>query len=282
VSGQVSVARFGRPGALLQQASLSLQGNAFYDHDEFWHGGESFEAEVELHPTLRLYGERILSFILRDGYFRFRPEEYASYETVSEGGETQPFVVPDRLTHMLALGFTPRFRVTNAVRLDGIFFYREVPIYVEAARGLEAQATPTITLRPISAVELSASYTYSHLRRQRDHTVFSTAHIPRVRAQYKFSRSLVFRGVVQYSLQESDALRDPATELPLAIDGVIQGAAESGRFESQFLLKYEPSPGTVFFVGYNRLMRGLANVRLSQMELVGEGLFVKASYLFRM
>jgi hypothetical protein len=282
LSGRVTAARFGKPGALLQQASIALVGNAFYDHDEFWNGGESFEAEVELHSTLTLYGERILTFIFRDGYFRFRPEDYLSYGTLSEGGEAQPFVVPDRLTHMLAFGFVPRFRMTNAVRLDGMFFYREVPIYREASRGLEVQAAPSITLRPISALELSLGYTYSYLRRQRDHTVFSTAHIPRVRTQYKFSRSLVFRAVVQYSLEESDALRDPATEQPILIDGVLQGAAESGRFESQFLLKYEPSPGTVFFVGYNRLMRGLANVRLSQMELVGEGLFVKASYLFRM
>jgi hypothetical protein len=281
LAGRVSVARFGKPGALLQQASVSLQGNAFYDHDEFWHGGESFETEVELHPTLRLHGERILSFVLRDGYFRFRPEDYVLYETVTEGGETQPFVVPNKLTHMLAVGFTPRFRVTNSIRLDGKLYYREVPIYVEAARGLEVQAAPTITLRPISVVELSLGYTYSHLRRQRDHSVFSTAHIPRVRTQYKFSRSLVFRAVVQYSLEESDALRDPATELPMAINGVVRGAAESGRFESQLLLKYEPSPGTIFFVGYNRLMLGLANVRLSQLDLVGEGLFVKASYLFR-
>ncbi len=281
LSGQVSVARFGQPGAPLQQVSLAVRGSAFYDHDEFWQGGNPFEAEVELRPILTLYGERILSFIVRDGYFRFRPEDYALYETVMDGGETQPFVVPNELTHMLAVGLTPRFRVTNSVRLDGRFFYREVPIYVEAARGLEVLAAPTITIRPISAVELSLGYTYSHLRRQRDHSVFSTAHIPRVRTQYKFSRSLVFRAVVQYSLEESDALRDPASELPMAIGGVLQGATESGRFESQLLLKYEPSPGTVFFVGYNRLMRGLANVRLSQMDLVGEGLFVKASYLFR-
>ena len=91
----------------------------------------------------------------------------------------------------------------------------------------------------------------------------------------------MFRAVVQYSLEESDALRDPVNELPMAIDGVFQTEGESGRFESQFLIKYEPSPGTVFFIGYNRLMRGLANVRLSQMDMVGEGLFVKASYLFR-
>ena len=86
---------------------------------------------------------------------------------------------------------------------------------------------------------------------------------------------------MQYSLEERDALRDPTTERPLLIDGLVQDVSEAGRFEGQFLLKYEPSPGTVFFVGYNRLMRGFANMRLSQMDLVGEGLFVKASYLLR-
>jgi len=281
LSGQVSVTRYGRPGASLQNASVSLVGSAYYDHDEFWHGGESFEGEIELHPSLTLQGERVLTFIVRDGYFRFRPEEYASYETASEGGEVRPFIVPAKLTHMLAVGFTPRVRVTNAIRVDGRLYYREVPIYIEAARGLELQAAPSITLRPTSAAELTLSYTYSHLRRQRDQSVFSTAHIPRVRTQYKFSKALVFRAVVQYSLEESDALRDPSTELPMLIDGELRGEAESGRFESQLLLKYEPSPGTIFFIGYNRLMRGLANIRLSQMDLVGEGLFVKASYLFR-
>ena len=104
---------------------------------------------------------------------------------------------------------------------------------------------------------------------------------PHLRTQYQFSKSLSFRAVVQYSLEERDALRDPTTEQPLLIDGVRQDESESGQFEAQFLLKYEPSPGTILFVGYNRLMSGLANLRLSQMDLVGEGFFVKASYLFR-
>ena len=99
--------------------------------------------------------------------------------------------------------------------------------------------------------------------------------------QYQFSKALLFRAVVQYSLEERDALRDPTTEQPILIYGLSQDATESGRFEGQFLLKYEPSPGTIFFVGYNRLMRGMANLRLSRMDLVGEGLFLKASYLFR-
>jgi len=160
-------------------------------------------------------------------------------------------------------------------------YYREVPIYAEGSRGLEIQTSPNVTLRLTTAAQLSLDYTYSRLWRTRDRSVFSIAHIPRGRVQYQFSKSLLFRAVVQYSLEERDALRDPSSERPILIGGVLQDASESGRFEGQFLLKYEPSPGTIFFVGYNRLMRGLANLRLSQMDLVGEGLFVKASYLLR-
>ncbi len=279
--GRVQGARFGRSGAALEQMSLGIQGNVFYDHDEFWGGGIPFEAELELHPAFTFRGGRTLWFILRDGYFRFRPEEYADYEVEGNDGDAQPFVVQDDLTHLLALGFIPRVRVTSDLQLNGRLYYREVPIYIEGARGLEIQASPDITLRLTTAAQVSLEYTYSRLWRRRDNTVFSIAHIPRVRTQYQFSKSLLVRAVLQYSLEEQDALRDPTTEQPLLIDGVTQDETESGRFEGQFLLKYEPSPGTIFFVGYNRLMSGLANLRLSQMDLIGEGLFIKASYLFR-
>jgi hypothetical protein len=279
--GRVMGARFGRPGAILEQLSFAVQGNVFYNHDEFWNGGSPFEGEVQLHPAFTFRGGRTFWFILRDGYFRFRPEDYSGYEIENSSGGTVPFVVRGNLTHMLALGFIPRIRITSDLHVNGRIYYREVPIYAEGSRGLEIQTAPNVTVRLTTAAQLSLDYTYSHLWRTRDRTVFSIAHIPRGRVQYQFSKSLLFRAVVQYSLEERDALRDPTTELPILIGGVVQDAQESGRFEGQFLLKYEPSPGTIFFVGYNRLMQGLANVRLSQMELVGEGLFVKASYLLR-
>jgi hypothetical protein len=279
--GRVQGAHFGGPGAVVEQLSFAIQGNVFFNHDEFWGGGSPFEGEVELHPTFTFSGGRTLLFILRDGYFRFRPEDYAAYQIEGSNGEIQPFAVRNDLTHMLALGFIPRIRITSDLQVNGRMYYREVPIYVEGSRGVEIQTAPNVALRLTTAAQLSLDYTYSRLWRTRDHTVFSIAHIPRARVQYQFSKSLLVRAVVQYSLEERDALRDPTTERQILIDGSAQDATESGRFEGQFLLKYEPSPGTIFFIGYNRLMRGLANMRLSQMDLVGEGLFVKASYLLR-
>ena len=44
----------------------------------------------------------------------------------------------------------------------------------------------------------------------------------------------------------------------------------------------QPSPGTVFFVGYSRIMQGDRTFRLSRLSPTADGLFVKLSYLFRM
>jgi len=281
VFGRVQFARFGKPGAVLEQMGLGVQGNMFFNHDEFWSGGRGYEGELELHPSFTLKGGRTFWFILRDGYFRFRPEDYADYEVLGENGEPQPFVVQPELTHMLALGFIPMIRITSDLNLRGRLYFREVPIYSEGSRGIEFQTAPDVTLRLTTAAQISLGYTYSRLLRTRDKTVYSIAHIPGIRLQYQFSKPLLFRAIVQYSLEERDALRDPTTELPIAISGVEQQESEAGRFEAQLLLKYEHSPGTIFFVGYNRLMRGLANMRLTRMDLFGEGLFVKASYLLR-
>jgi len=89
------------------------------------------------------------------------------------------------------------------------------------------------------------------------------------------------RAIVQYDLESREALRDPTTGLPLLISGLPVPSRSSGEFQSQFLVQYEPSPGTIFFAGYSRLMRGAESYRLSSMDPIEEGIFLKISYLFR-
>jgi hypothetical protein len=47
------------------------------------------------------------------------------------------------------------------------------------------------------------------------------------------------------------------------------------------LVGYEPSPGTVVFVGYARQMRDAAGFRFQDVTTRADGLFVKLSYRFR-
>ena len=86
----------------------------------------------------------------------------------------------------------------------------------------------------------------------------------------------------QYSLIDRDLLRDPVSGNPLVVDGTTSEALNEGRFEGQFLLAYEPSHGTIFYIGYSLIRQGHNTYDLSSMELMSDGLFVKLSYLFRL
>lgn len=90
------------------------------------------------------------------------------------------------------------------------------------------------------------------------------------------------RAIVQYDLDEREALKDPTSGKQLAIFGQPQGTRSTGEFQGQFLLQYEPSPGTIFYIGFSRLMEGERSYRVSTMNPVEEGIFLKLSYLFRM
>jgi hypothetical protein len=193
--------------------------------------------------------------------------------------------------------------------VNGQAFLREVPIYDEARRGFEVRLSPEVQYRPTAQIQLQVNYTYSEISRRATETVvvqrpsagvvngagtvsrtmeltrdtpFSTVHIPRVRLQYQFNKAVFARAVVQYELARSEPLTDPTTGRPLLVDGEAQPAQSTGEFQGQLLLQYEPSPGTIFYVGFTRAMEGRRTLSLERLDPVQEGLFVKLSYLFRL
>ena len=95
------------------------------------------------------------------------------------------------------------------------------------------------------------------------------------------------RGIFEYSSQERLALRDPATGSSLfKVDGdggyTLRDGSEAYDFHIEGLLAYEPSPGTVFFVGYTRQMEDTESFRFREVRATADGLFIKLSYRFRM
>lgn len=304
----LSFTRFGAPGALVESRTLRVIANNFFRHDEFWRGGSPFEYEMEVWPTLSFRGSRSLTLVLRRGYFRFEEGDYEGYAVQGDGGEVLPFTVPPPLSAMNAWGLIPRARVNNALSLNGSLFVREVPIFAEARRGHEVRVSPELQYRPTTQLQLQFNYTYSRISRRASETEtvtlaspgfvrpapavtfprqvtrdtpFSTVHIPRARIQYQFSKALFARVVAQYELSERAALADPASGRPLLVGGAPSPAQSSGELQGQFLVQYEPSPGTVVYLGYSRLMEGRRTLRIEEMEPVSEGLFVKLSYVFR-
>ncbi len=280
--GNLTFTRYGAAGALVERSALGFRFEGYFDHHAFWDGGRPYEAEVQLLPSFTFRGDRSVSIILRSGYFDFPEEDYASYGVLEPGGGIGPFQVPKPLGNMMAVALMPRLRLTNSSNLNGRFYFRELPIYGEASRGLELMAAPQLTLKPTQALSLTLDETYSRLWRREGGSVFSTAVVSRLTSQYQFSKAVFARAMVQYNLEDRDALLDPATGRPLTIDGEVVEPRESGTVQGQFLLQYQPSPGTIFYVGYSRIMEGDYSFNLRRKDPVEDGLFVKLSYLMRL
>ena len=304
----MTLTRFGRPGSVLERTSVRASSGNFFRHEEFWRGDLPFEHEVEIWPSFSFRGGRTLTFVFRRGYFRFLPEDYEGYEVQGQAGP-ESFQLPGALDNLMAWGWMPRLRINNQLNVNGSTFFRDVPIYAEASRGYEIQASSEIQYRPTTQLQLSLNYRYSKIWRESTatgltsltsagfatppgtitipqtvttRTPYSTVTIPRLRVQYQFNKSLFLRGVGQYELERRDALTDPITGRTLLIDGSPAEARSTGEFQGQLLLQYEPSPGTIFYVGFSRLMEGDRSYRLGEMKPLDEALFLKLSYLFRM
>jgi hypothetical protein len=287
--GNLTLTHYAPAGALLESAALGFRGEGYFEHEAFWDGQRPYEAEVQLLPSFSFRGGRSVSIILRDGYFEFPEDLYTDYEVLGSGGmvtgwdgEPRPFTTPPPLKNMKAVAVMPRLRINNSVNLNGRVYFRELPIYDEAARGVEFFIAPQLTMKPTTALSLTLDQTFSRLWRQRDDSVFSTAMVSRITSQYQFSKALFARIMVQYNLEERDALEDPLYGNPILVDGEVVEAREEGTVQGQFLLQYEPSPGTIFYVGYTRMMEGDYSYGLSQKNPTQDGLFLKLSYLFRM
>lgn len=272
---------FGAPGAALETWGLELQANNFSRHDDFWAGRAPFEYEVELHPNIAFRGSRRANAILKWGGFRFLPEDYSRHQVESATGTPEPYPLPPSLTNILGIAIVPNIRINEVFNLSGVMMFRQIPIFAEGSRGWENRLGPNLRIQPGEQLRVELGYTWVRLERSRDGSYFSTAHIPRLRLQYQFSKSLLARFIGQYDLEQRTALRHPVTEQPVLIGGAPQGDRERGDFTGQALISFEPSPGTILFLGYSRVMVGPYGIPLGDKELQQDGFFVKLSYLFR-
>ena len=294
VNSRVEYGWYGSRGALLESIQPSLEVRGYWDHEAFWDGGGLEEGEIQLSSRISFRNNITLWANVKRSLFDYQPERYEGL-FVEESGGTYAAFRPDQglfdgLTGMtVGLWFNNWERVRGNVRLS----FNETPIFdrrfgvaVEPARSRSGEVR--LNLFPTPAWKTELSVNFSRLERMRDGVEHSTAVIPRVRSQYQFSRSLFLRTIFEYGHQESAALRDPASgRLLFACDAPGVGCdARDGSVSNDFriegLLGYEPSPGTVFYLGYTREMEDASAFGFRNVRPMRDGLFVKVSYLFRM
>jgi hypothetical protein len=132
----------------------------------------------------------------------------------------------------------------------------------------------------VPSLRASASAVFARLER-RDGSEFARAVIPRVGIQYQPTRALFFRVITEYRTERRAALRDPATGDPLLVDGEPAAREEDNGLRTDWLIAYEPVPGTAAFIGYGATMGGGDPFDFGGLQRREDGFFLKLSYLLR-
>ncbi|HSL72522.1 MAG TPA: DUF5916 domain-containing protein, partial [Longimicrobiales bacterium] len=280
---QARTTYFNQPQSWIQKYEIAAQAEGFFNEDRIWSMNRPREGEIELHPGIYFRNNSNLRAILRIGYFEFDETDFADWQRTLPDGTPAGYTPPLELRNLLGLALLPSLRPTQRVQIGGRMYLREVPIYAEASRGLEVQLAPELRLWPSDGLTVELHYAYSRLRRTNNDSRFSSQDITRFKAQYQFSKALMARFFVQYNLNERDAIRDAVDGRPVIIDGAVSSSERRTDFGGNVLLQYEPSPGTIFYLGYTRQLQGFERTYdYSRLDPVSDGVFLKFSYLYRL
>ena len=270
---------YGERGAWLESFTTFLGPSYLWRHDEFVRD-RAIEGSVNANLTARVRGGWSVGGRVDNSFVELDPEDYAGY-MVDRGGVVEPYAPPSRVDGLWTTSLdvsTPIWQRANAsleVSRGG------VPIFAEGSEGRETRATATLGLRPTTVIRIEGSAVLSRIERARDDSEFARVFIPRIKVEYQPLRSLFFRVIGEYRSERIAALRDADTGEPLLVGGVPALGSEGGSLQADWLISYEPTPGTVAFAGYTSTHRSPLADRWTDFERSVDGFFVKLAYQFR-
>ncbi len=281
----------GSPGDAVERWGPSLEFEGFWDHEDFWKGQRPEESRVQLGGSVSFRGNVTVWANYGRSFFHFAADEYDGLFASGDGG-LRPFL-PDQarfqgLQSATVFMFVNTFsRARGNVRVTRsetpLFeFGTDTPADVADAWSGDA----SVNLFPATQLRAEIGVRHTVMRRKRDGSLYSRATIPRLRAQYQFSRALFLRAIGEYGSQERRPLLAPDDGVPLVYCSAPEncsalGGSESHDFSLEALVGYEPTPGTVVYLGYTRLMEDTQAFRFRDVRPEADGLFAKLSYRFR-
>jgi hypothetical protein len=271
---------YGKRGAFLENFTTHFGISRIWQYTSFL-SEASIEGGASLNFMFQLRGGWSLSSATERSFVRFDPVMYEGYQVQQPNGAINPFSVPEMMSGAWGEVFsvtTPTFRIFNGKFEIG---YAESPIFPEAAEGRETHATLSVSMRPSDTIRVEALGTFSSLTRAWDGSEFARTIIPRLKIEYQPRRSLFFRVVSEYRSQRQAALQDPRTGDLLLVDGSPSGPQQINGLRIDFLVSFEPTPGTVAFFGYGSSLDTDKTFGISDLQRSSDGFFVKLAYQFR-
>ena len=271
---------YGARGALLESVTTFLGPAYVWRYGELGRDGP-IEGEESINLTARFRGGWELTSSIDRAFYELDPDDYAGFTVERSGGAVEPYLPPSRVDGLLypTVGIrTPIWQRANATLQ---FSRGAVPVFLEGSEGLETRASLSLSLRPTAVVRVEGNAVMSRIERERDGSEFARVLIPRLRVEYQPTRALFFRVIGEYRSEQVAGLRDARSGEPLLLYGEPWAPAESGALRGEWLISYQPTPGTVAFAGYSSTHRSPLAERWRDFERELDGFFVKLAYQFR-
>ena len=267
---------YGARGALLENLTVFFGPDRTWLYDDFrfkegLEGFESFEATFQLRGGWELNGH------LQRDFVTFQDTSFARYTVGSAAGPA--YLPPDDFS---GVNWTAKVTTPTWRRLGAEVSYRRgrTPIFQEGATGTSRLLTGRVELRPATTVRVAATGTVFRLLRL-DGSEFARSIIPRLQMEYQPNRALFFRVIGEYRSERRAALRAAGSGEELFIDGEAQTAVRNNGLRVDLLASFEPTPGTVAFLGYGSSLETDGDFNWSRLERVSDGFFVKLAYRVR-
>lgn len=269
---------YGARGALVETVQTFFGPSRIWRYDDFL-GKGAIEGDEDINTTMRLRGGWEVNASVARAFVRLDAAEYVGTYTLADDIQL-PYAPLDQVSGPgVTLGVeTPAYQHFEA----GVELAQErVAIFPEGSEGTNRAAALDLTLRPARSVRVFLTGAYERLLRERDGSEFARTIIPRLLVEFQPRRSFFLRALGEYRAERRAALLDARTGMPLFRGGAAMGPEALNGMRVDLLAAYEPTPGTVAYLGYGATLNDEAAFQFAGVERRSDGVFLKLAYQFR-
>jgi hypothetical protein len=277
---------FGERGSKVETLTGDILLDDTWQYSHFTRRGDAQDKKFHVSGSAGLRGGWNVGLGVYLETFGFDRGLYSTYRILAPIGDTLPFVGRPRITnhdYVFSVA-TPQWAKFSA---NVVYIGGQDENFFEWAQANINFVLLNMSVRPSDRARIDASFNYQDYWRRTDNTLVGRNIIPRVKFEYQITRAIFMRLVGEYDLSERDDLRDDTrTGYPLIIGGSLATATRARSLHGDYLFSYQPTPGTVLFLGYGSTADGdpepLERFKWQPLRRTSDYLFVKASYLLRM
>ncbi|MDQ6872273.1 MAG: carbohydrate binding family 9 domain-containing protein [Gemmatimonadota bacterium] len=276
---------FGERGAKVETLTGDILLDDQWQYSHFTRRGDAQDKKFHLSGSAGLRGGWNVGVGFYLETFGFDQGLYSAYRILAPTGDTLPFTGRPRITnhdYVFSL-VTPQWSRFSA---NLLYVGGQDENFFEWAQANIDLVQLGISVRPSDRARVYGTLDYQDYWRRSDHSLAGRNMIPRVKLEYQITRAIFMRLVGEYDLSEHADLRDETrTNYPLIIGGRLATALRSRSLHGDYLFSYQPTPGTVLFVGYGSQADGVPDptqrFNWQPLKRTSDYFFVKYSYLLR-